>query len=105
MTMQLIEADPSNYSAWHYRSVLIPRLYSGEELSTKITEEFELIKQALWTDPNDQSAWLYHHWLVGIRKNKDPEKLSETLEQELNGCEELLAEEPDSKCKSYLLTA
>lgn len=28
-------------------------------------EEFELIKHALYSDPNDQSVWLYHRWLVG----------------------------------------
>lgn len=27
--------------------------------------EFELVKQALYVDPYDQSAWIYHRWLVG----------------------------------------
>lgn len=26
--------------------------------------EFELVKAAFYTDPDDQSAWLYHWWLV-----------------------------------------
>lgn len=30
-----------------------------------LTAEFELVTQALWTDPGDQSGWLYHRWLVG----------------------------------------
>ena len=28
-------------------------------------EEFALVKQALFTEPDDQSGWLYHRWLVG----------------------------------------
>ena len=27
--------------------------------------EFELVTQALWTDPGDQSGWIYHRWLIG----------------------------------------
>lgn len=30
--------------------------------------EFELVTQALWTEPADQSGWLYHRWLVGESK-------------------------------------
>lgn len=107
--MGLIENDPSNYSAWHYRSILLPRKCADapDELSAAITEEFELIKQAIWTDPADQSAWLYHHWLVGVRKRDDPTHLARTIDSEIASCDELLAEEPNSRwailTKSVLL--
>lgn len=31
--------------------------------------EFELIRNAMYTDPNDQSVWMYHRWLVGSSKS------------------------------------
>jgi geranylgeranyl transferase type-2 subunit alpha len=56
--------------------------------------EFELVTQALWTDPADQSGWLYHRWLVGT----DPSPL--TLRREIINIKDLLEAEPDSKCES-----
>jgi geranylgeranyl transferase type-2 subunit alpha len=29
-----------------------------------LSDEFELVRQALFTDPGDQSGWFYHLWLV-----------------------------------------
>lgn len=92
-TTRKISANFSNFSAWHYRSKLLPKYWEekawlegsserkdhvdeGEqtydvqylEWSTNLFAsilEFELVKQAMWSDPDDQSAWLYHRWLVG----------------------------------------
>lgn len=61
--------------------------------------EYELVKQALWSDPNDQSAWIYHRWLVGDGKDVP------TLRREIDGLAELLEEEPDSRCASFPLVS
>lgn len=39
------------------------RVYAVSAL-TRAHAEFELVNQALWTDPNDQSSWIYHRFLV-----------------------------------------
>ncbi|KAG8074906.1 hypothetical protein GUJ93_ZPchr0006g45685 [Zizania palustris] len=68
-TMDKISDNFSNYSAWHNRSILLSNLLTqqkkGFESKQKIfSEEFELVTQALFTDPSDQSGWFYHLWLL-----------------------------------------
>lgn len=78
--------------------------------------EFEKAKEAFFTDPDDQSVWIYHRWLVGrgnvfllvfyalllILRKLDPSK--ELLEREIASIQELVEEEPNKKCMSDDLT-
>ncbi|CAA7411040.1 unnamed protein product [Spirodela intermedia] len=68
-TTEKINTNFSNYSAWHNRSVILSHLMKqnapGFDPREKVlTEELEFIHQALFTDPDDQSGWFYHLWLL-----------------------------------------
>jgi geranylgeranyl transferase type-2 subunit alpha len=71
-TRSMIEKDFSNYSAWHFRSSSLEEVCKLWFLDERINEEkllflqaeLQLVKQALYTDPNDQSLWLYHRWIL-----------------------------------------
>jgi len=71
MADALIKKNFSNFSAWHYRSKLMPRIFGPDDLGyiiplTKIKEDLETLKHAFFTDPKDQSPWNYHEWLLSI---------------------------------------
>ncbi|KAK4139412.1 uncharacterized protein C8A04DRAFT_33093 [Dichotomopilus funicola] len=68
-TDSMIKTDLSNFSAWHRRSRLIPRLLEerGADAQTRrefFNQELELIHNALNVGPEDQSLWYYHQFLV-----------------------------------------
>lgn len=95
-TQRKIESSFSNFSAWHLRTKLLGGSWetlSPEEVAAAKDQEFELVTQALWTDPGDQSGWLYHRWLIG--SEPDPA----VLRREYDNVKELLEQEPESKCK------
>ncbi|TSL61140.1 Syntaxin-binding protein 3 [Bagarius yarrelli] len=67
-TEHLISSNFSNYSSWHYRSTLLPLLFAPQPDPPKrllLCLEYELVQNAVFTDPNDQSAWFYYRWLLG----------------------------------------
>ncbi|CAH7685219.1 geranylgeranyl transferase type-2 subunit alpha [Phakopsora pachyrhizi] len=113
-TSKEIESNFSNFSAWHYRSKLLESeintqkqqqdkklehsMRDGEELIGLILKkELDWVRTALWIDPNDQSAWLYHRWLMSMTESEEI-KLNE-----IGSIEELLKVEPDSKWALWCL--
>ena len=146
-TTEKINENFSNYSAWHYRSALLPRAYPPPvrfgELAGRggggsvpgvagdgaggaegggappppgpgrasgvpgwvLDEEYELVKQAFYTEPADQSAWMYHRWLLGCTLSQPrlgagghtAGDARRVLAREAETCRELLEIEPDSK--------
>lgn len=93
-TTKQIESNFSNFSAWHYRSRLLEPRFLDSETDNKeiiLREEFEWVRNALWIDPNDQSGWLYHRWLMSHNDRED------VRQAEIESIKELLEVEPDSK--------
>lgn len=78
-----------------------------------LNSELKRTQNGLWVDPDDQSTWLYHSWLLGetfslsqqddIKPILAPTSNGErilVLQGEIRLLEDLLEEVPDSKCKS-----
>ncbi|TAQ88215.1 hypothetical protein B7494_g3458 [Chlorociboria aeruginascens] len=70
-TTRMVSAKLSNFSAWHYRSVLIPKLLNERNADDAarrqfLDGEFDFITSVICTDayPYDQSAWFYYQFLM-----------------------------------------
>ena len=112
-TTKMIQSNLSNFSAWHYRSQLIPRLLQErnavrEDRRKMLDSEFELITRALYTDPYDQSLWFYHQYLMSTLDPLNAQSTSVLepcsnadrllyLEQELESVKEMLDGAEDCK--------
>ena len=70
-TLEKITLNFSNFSAWLYRSKLIPIYFLHHNIKWNTKEalnffknDLELIKKAIYTDPKDQSPWNYLSWII-----------------------------------------
>jgi geranylgeranyl transferase type-2 subunit alpha len=83
-TYEKICSNFSNYSSWHYRSKLIEQLYYEDQISQEIfKKELELIENAIFTDPNDQSAWIYEKWFLIEHQRSFVKELKVDLDERL----------------------
>ncbi|KAM9211346.1 geranylgeranyl transferase type-2 subunit alpha [Leptosomus discolor] len=62
----LLSRDFSNFSAWHHRSRLLApaRGPAGALPPPRLRTELELVHNAVFTDPTDQSPWVYLRCLL-----------------------------------------
>lgn len=68
-TTRMINANLSNFSAWHHRGKVVLKLLNeknadAEERRRTLNTELELVQRALYTGDNDQSPWFYHQYLM-----------------------------------------
>ncbi|KAJ5078782.1 geranylgeranyl transferase type-2 subunit alpha [Anaeramoeba ignava] len=103
-TTEKIEQNFSNYSAWHNRTKLLNKINKLDDSKTdeKLTpfnfrNELDFVTQAFYTDPDDQSGWIYHRWLTHINNSL------EVINHEIEMCEDLLSLEPESKWTLFTL--
>lgn len=130
-TSQRIEKNFSNCSAFHYRSKLIDLVLDadlreegigpneeGEAYQVKLDMsrgELEMVQSAVFTEPDDQTAWWYHrfvlawarpksveHWTDKDAAAEGMESFAEVLEEEKESIRELVEAEGE-KCKWGLL--
>jgi geranylgeranyl transferase type-2 subunit alpha len=78
-TTKMIKTNLSNFSAWHNRAKLIPRLLNerGADNAARrdlFDSELALICTAINTDPFDQSIWYYHQYLMSTLSPECPEQ-------------------------------
>ncbi|KAF1963123.1 protein prenylyltransferase [Byssothecium circinans] len=112
-TTKMIKTNLSNFSAWHNRSKLIPRLLNERNADSKarrtlLDSELALICEAINTDPFDQSIWFYHQYLMStLSPSCPPEDLivldldnsdrQKYYEHEMEYIREILEDESDCK--------
>ncbi|KAJ8041793.1 Geranylgeranyl transferase type-2 subunit alpha [Holothuria leucospilota] len=114
-----LQVNPKSYGVWHHREWVLNHMptpnwkrevdlcnlflqYDERNYSVNpdrpteeiLLQEYELAQNAFFTDPNDQSAWFYHRWLLGRGKkqqslrmlnvNKKQRRLFVTFSQAVN---------------------
>lgn len=112
-TTKMIKTNLSNFSAWHNRSQIIPKILLQRNADSKarrafLNSELSLICEAINTDPFDQSIWFYHQYLLSILSPSCPPnrlvvqdltngERQKYYENEMEYIREILEDETDCK--------
>eukprot|EP01062_Namystynia_karyoxenos_P061724 TRINITY_DN5419_c2_g1_i1.p1 TRINITY_DN5419_c2_g1~~TRINITY_DN5419_c2_g1_i1.p1 ORF type:complete len:369 (+),score=141.87 TRINITY_DN5419_c2_g1_i1:103-1107(+) len=91
-TRQRVDRNFSNYSAWHQRALLLRQLPEGKERDARVLSELDLVRNAYYTEPQDQSGWIYGLWLVQQASGAAAESAAAALRE----CAEELAQDDPS---------
>ncbi|KAL0485008.1 rabggta, partial [Acrasis kona] len=89
----------SNYSAYHYRSAMLNRKHEEQQIDFDqlLLEEWDLVKNAVFTDSTNQSAWFYNKWIQQKMTHSE-----EFIQDQVETCESII--EIDGECKWATLT-
>jgi hypothetical protein len=75
-----INENFSNYSAFHHRSVFIGDTLRDQGMQDTLEPELQIIESAIFTEPDDQSAWWYQNFLMTWAS----EKIKNKADAEIN---------------------
>lgn len=96
-----IQENFSNYSAFHHRSCYLKD--SGMDIDMLIENECSVVENAIFTEPDDQSAWWYQQFLFTWLYSKynelgvSLESYISSLERHIGTVQSLLELEPTSR--------
>lgn len=96
--VEKLSKNLSNYSAMHYKIY-----YYNMLKKDTIEDEVNVIENAVYTDPYDQSYWLYLKWLINYVSRNYNEKLDFIYDKTIEICEDLMSEEENCHWPVYLL--
>ncbi|KAJ4024690.1 Rab geranylgeranyltransferase [Fusarium irregulare] len=111
-TTKMIETNLSNFSAWHNRSQLIPKLLDERGVDSRMRatflgEELSFVREGLDVGPEDQSLWYYHRFLISqivgdddpqTAAPMDPNEKAAYVRHEVDAIKDLLDDYKDVKC-------
>ena len=106
-TKEKVMENFSNYSALHRRMRLFTKqseVKNEEELEEILSSEIEMIKHSIFTEPDDQSPWLYLRWMMELAAKRLSSNAVDKEIRSIIECCHVICEEEKVEMKWPLLT-
>eukprot|EP01064_Diplonema_japonicum_P029158 TRINITY_DN4643_c0_g2_i1.p1 TRINITY_DN4643_c0_g2~~TRINITY_DN4643_c0_g2_i1.p1 ORF type:complete len:332 (+),score=64.46 TRINITY_DN4643_c0_g2_i1:32-1027(+) len=68
-----LSSNFSNYSAWHARGKIVQASPAQTTKDSLVSEDIALAENAFYTEPSDQSAWIYGYWALTLSQASPPD--------------------------------